>query len=191
MSYVAAQHLYQIKLGTKSMRSLRPLWLGQGRGFHRVGGGGYTASLRDGGAMVQNVADHSGGQAEAGAPHPLPRIPPPSHPPTHSPQGHAQRAPGDPTDPLQPRGGGRPSRRGVRRLHATAATAPALGRAQNTKHPSPLRPSDRVLLKGVGGGGWGGEGGGWRLGWGGGGGSGTQKSRTDMPLASGRPTISQ
>ena len=38
MSYVAALHLYRIKLGTKIIRSLRPL--GQGRSFYHGGGGG-------------------------------------------------------------------------------------------------------------------------------------------------------
>ena len=33
MSYVAALRLYRIKLGTKLIRSLRPLWLGQGGSF--------------------------------------------------------------------------------------------------------------------------------------------------------------
>ena len=37
MSYVAALHLYRINSGPKLTRSLRPLWLGQGRSFY----GGY------------------------------------------------------------------------------------------------------------------------------------------------------
>ena len=41
MSYVAALHLYRIKLGTKSIRSLRLLQLGQGRRLYK-GGGGYV-----------------------------------------------------------------------------------------------------------------------------------------------------
>ena len=32
--YMAALHLYRIKLGTKLIRSLRPLWLGQGRSHY-------------------------------------------------------------------------------------------------------------------------------------------------------------
>ena len=39
MSYVAALHLYRIKLGTKLIRSLHPLWLGQGRSLYKGGGG--------------------------------------------------------------------------------------------------------------------------------------------------------
>ena len=41
MSFVAALHLYRIKLGTKLIRSLHPLWLGQGRSLYK-GGGGYN-----------------------------------------------------------------------------------------------------------------------------------------------------
>ena len=37
MSYVAALHLYRIKLGTKLI-SLRPLYLGQGCGYYKGGG---------------------------------------------------------------------------------------------------------------------------------------------------------
>ena len=39
MSYVAALHLYRIKLGTKLIWSLRLLQLGQGRSFYKGGGG--------------------------------------------------------------------------------------------------------------------------------------------------------
>ena len=41
MSYVAALHLHRIKLGSKLIWSLRPLWLGQGRSHYN---GGYQKS---------------------------------------------------------------------------------------------------------------------------------------------------
>ena len=44
MSYVAALHLYRIKLGTKLIRSLRPPRPGQGRGYHK--GRGYNNTAR-------------------------------------------------------------------------------------------------------------------------------------------------
>ena len=42
MSYVTALHLYRIKLGTKLLRSLRLLQLGQGRSLYGGGGGDET-----------------------------------------------------------------------------------------------------------------------------------------------------
>ena len=39
ISYVATLHLYRIKLGTKSIWSLRPLWLGQGCSYDKGGRG--------------------------------------------------------------------------------------------------------------------------------------------------------
>ena len=45
MSYVATLHLYSIKLGAKLIRSLHPLWLGQGRSLYK-GGGGVLGGMR-------------------------------------------------------------------------------------------------------------------------------------------------
>jgi hypothetical protein len=75
MSYVATLHLYRIKLGTKLVRSLRPLWLGQGRSLYK----GAWGVLREEGYRVL-VSDNPG----VG--------PPPMHMPTPSHDTHTAQA---------------------------------------------------------------------------------------------------
>ena len=61
MSYVAAQHVYRIKLGTKLIRSLRLLWLGQGRSYYKGGGGGDQSDLNHSVAIGSGCVTRWGG----------------------------------------------------------------------------------------------------------------------------------
>ena len=63
MSYVAALHLYQIKLGTNFIQSLRPLWLGQGRRYHQGGKGGRAPPNRLQLAPAENLQEGGTGGA--------------------------------------------------------------------------------------------------------------------------------